>query len=138
MWVAAGYAASILARVPTSKIVSPFTAIAPSSRTRRSASMVTTVPPAITRSACSLPSCGMAETANALALATRTQKQQSCLFIAIAPSVAVERISKAGRIERLGKTIAHLQHFRFAFEVGKDYGNVAAEFPDELAASAAR
>jgi hypothetical protein len=31
-----------------------------------------------------------------------------------------------------------LQDFYLAFEVGEDDGNVAAKFPDELAASAAR
>src|SRR5260370_37955886 len=93
MWVAAGYAASILARVPTSKIVSSFTAIAPSSRTRRSASMVTTVPPAITRAACSIPQEG---------------REQAGLVIAGGTVVTMDagrRVPEGGAIAVKGDTI---------------------------------
>jgi hypothetical protein len=43
-----------------------------------------------------------------------------------------------GRVERLGEEIAHLELLGFAFEIGKDYRDVAAKFPDELAAGTAR
>src|SRR4029077_4418646 len=121
---------------PTARIASPFTTTPPFSRMRRSGSMVTTVPPAITKSAGSLFSCATAEAAQRAAPATRTQKQQTCLFIEIAPSLGTERISEAGTVKGFGKEIAHLQHFHLALEVGKDDGDVAAKFPDELAASA--
>src|SRR5260221_9844049 len=83
MRVDVAYLASIWVRLPTSTIASPFTAIAPSSRMWRSASIGTTVPPTITRSARSLCCCATAEAANALTLATRTQKHQSCFFIEV-------------------------------------------------------
>src|ERR1700730_1398046 len=52
-------------------------------------------------------------------------------------TLRMERISEAGRVKRFGEKVAHWQNFRFAFQIGKDDGNIAAEFPDELAAGAA-
>ena len=43
-----------------------------------------------------------------------------------------------GRVEWFREEIFHPDCFRFAFEVRHDNGNVAAKFPNELAASAAR
>jgi hypothetical protein len=40
-------------------------------------------------------------------------------------------------IERFREEIAHLQDFGFAFQVGEDYRDVAAKFPDQLATGAA-
>src|SRR5215471_14464169 len=48
------------------------------------------------------------------------------------------RGSQVGRVEGFGKKIAHWDGFHFAFEIGEDDGDVAAEFPDDLAAGAAR
>ena len=44
--------------------------------------------------------------------------------------------SQIGGIEGLRKKILHANHFGFALEICHDHGNVAAKFPDQLAASA--
>jgi len=46
----------------------------------------------------------------------------------------VSRCSEVRGIKGLRKQIFHLNHFGFAFEIRHDHGNVAAEFPDQLAA----
>src|SRR5712692_2820537 len=43
---------------------------------------------------------------------------------------------EVGGIEWFRKEILHLPDFHFAFEVRRDHGNIAAKFPDQLAASA--
>src|SRR5262249_38653847 len=50
------------------------------------------------------------------------------------PSTSLEKLC----IEGSRKEVAHLDDLRFAFQVGEDDGNVAAEFPDDLPAYAAR
>jgi hypothetical protein len=44
---------------------------------------------------------------------------------------------EVGGVEGFGEEVAHLDDFGFALEIGQDNGDVAAEFPDELAAGAA-
>src|SRR6266849_4322656 len=41
-------------------------------------------------------------------------------------------------IERLREQISHLEDFGLAFEIRHDHGNVAAKFPNQLAAGSAR
>ena len=47
-------------------------------------------------------------------------------------------VSEVRRVKRFREKDLHLDDFHFALEIGEDHGNVAAEFPDELAAGAAR
>src|SRR5438445_4053903 len=46
-------------------------------------------------------------------------------------------LSQVRGIKRLGKEIFHLNDFYFTFQIRHNHGNVAATFPDQLAASAA-
>src|SRR5216684_3061397 len=45
---------------------------------------------------------------------------------------------ETGRIEGFGKKVAHLHHLHFPFKVGQNHRNIAAKFPNELPARAAR
>src|SRR6266581_105979 len=94
---------------PMATISSPRTARKPSSRMRRLLSIVTIVPPVISRST---------DTASLDGICARAE--------GIRPSPIAQK-SRCAEID-----------FYFALEVRHDHGNVPAEFPDELAAGAAR
>src|SRR5271163_4729051 len=127
---------------PTATMVSPLTITYPFSITRRSTSIVTTVPPVIRRStklaglgcACS---CAEILSAPMQTIAAQANTMAFPLFAIRFGFIFFPRLSQVGRIERFRKQIAHLDSFGFTLQIGKDYGDIAAKFPDQLAACAA-
>jgi len=138
MCVAAVYLASISARLPMPTIWSPFTATAPSSRMRAIRVHGHHRTSGDDQVGAYLFSCGIAGAVHVLAHTRKAQRYQNRRLIgSLLTYLRFERISEAGSVKGLGKKSAHLDHFHFAFEVGKDHRDVATEFPDELAARAA-
>src|SRR4029077_2676805 len=128
---------------PTAIMVSPFTITYPFSMMRRSASIVTTVPPVMRRSTklaglAAAGSCARVFSAPAETIATLANMIANFFFAIRFGFIFFPWLSKVGRIERFRKQIAHLERFRFALQVSQNHGDIAAKLPDQLAACAAR
>src|SRR5579872_2062494 len=128
---------------PMATIVSSLMTMNPFSITRRSASIVTTMPLLIRRST-KLPgwagACCCPEMFSAAAEIIAVQANTMAIFLIAfgCRFIVFPHLSRVGRIEGLRKKIAHLERFRFAFQICQDHRNIAAKFPDQLAARAAR
>src|SRR5712692_8450356 len=140
MLCAPEYFDSMATREPTATIASPCTAIAPSSMTRRSESIVTIVPPVTSRSTFFFAAdCARAQHGEKPKLNIKAHADTIPFFILLIRIVFIflSRFSQVGGIKRPRKKAAHLDHFGFAFQVCQNHGNVTAEFPDQLAACSA-
>src|SRR5579864_4318859 len=127
---------------PMATIVSSLMTMKPFSITRRPASMVTTMPLLIRRST-KLPgwagACTCPQMFSAAAEIIAVQANTMAIFLIAfgCGFIVFPHLSQVGRIKRLRKKIAHLKRLRFAFQICQNHGNIAAKFPDQLAASAA-
>src|SRR5579859_1110988 len=127
---------------PRATIESPLTITKPFSIIRRSASMVTIVPPVIRRSTklagfASACSCALVFGATADKIAKQANTMALIWTVIRFGFMFFPRSSQVGRIERFRKKVAHPQCFDFALQICQDHGDVAAKFPDQLAACTA-
>src|SRR5579859_5818227 len=129
---------------PSATIESPLTITKPFSIIRRSASMVTIVPPVIRRStklagfagACVCP-CAEVIRAPAKIMITQASPLAVSRFLFGLGFIFFPCLSQIRRIERFRKKVAHPQCFDSALQICQDHGDIAAKLPDQLAACTA-
>src|SRR5580704_5654341 len=107
---------------PTATMASPLTITYPFSMMRRSASMVTTVPPVMRRSTklaglAGAGSCAQILSATAERIATHAMTTAIFLLAVRFGFIFFPWLSQVGGIERFRKQLAHLERFRFAFQI---------------------
>src|SRR6266849_5067208 len=140
MLCAPEYFDSMATRGPTATIASPCTAIAPSSMTRRSESIVTIVPPVTSRSTFFFAAdCARAQHGEKPKLNIKAHADTIPFFILLIRIVFIflSRLSQVGGIKRFRKQVAYSNGFGFAFQVCQNHRHIAAEFPNQLAACSA-